>query len=479
MRVVQVSASDGGGGAHKVANSLYAGLRARGHQSAMAVGQKKIPDTHVVVIPRGISRSRLFSYRVAGRIVRLPAKFIAPLRPLRRALRAPLPLAYLRQRATGREIFDYPGSRLILSLTRFTPELVHLHNLHNEFFDLRFLPELSTRAPVVMTLHDEWTYTGHCAYTLIGDRWRDGCRSCPDLQVYPAIDRDATHENWLAKKEIYEHSRLYVTSPSRWLLDRARESILAGGAVDFRLIRNGVDLSVFKPASQMAARAMLRLPREPLVLLFAANALNKNPFKDYGTIEAAVERLAAEPRDRPLLLIALGGTGPTRRFPNAEMRQVPYETVPERVAAYYQAADVYLHAANADTFPTTILEAMATGISVVATAVGGIPEQVHSLDGVAGAWAGESTDLSTATGVLVAPHDSAGMAAATSTLLADRTLRERLGANATAEAAANYDIERQIDETIKWYGEIIADWSAWRQANSVRARSSGVREPGP
>jgi glycosyltransferase involved in cell wall biosynthesis len=224
---------------------------------------------------------------------------------------------------------------------------------------------------------------------------------------------------------------------------------------------------------------MLRLPREPLVLLFAANALNKNPFKDYGTIEAAVERLAAEPRDRPLLLIALGGTGPTRRFPNAEMRQVPYETVPERVAAYYQAADVYLHAANADTFPTTILEAMATGISVVATAVGGIPEQVHSLDGVAGAWAGESTDLSTATGVLVAPHDSAGMAAATSTLLADRTLRERLGANATAEAAANYDIERQIDETIKWYGEIIADWSAWRQANSVRARSSGVREPGP
>lgn len=462
MKVLQVSSSDVGGGAHKVAGSLHQGLRARGHDSAMAVGTRRSRDPDVVAIPRGISQPRRFAKRVAARVLRPFARRIAALRPLRRALQSPHSFAYLRQRSAGREVFDYPGSRRILELSPFRPELVHLHNLHNEYFDLRFLPELSARVPVAMTLHDEWTYTGHCAMSLVGDRWRDGCRSCPDLTVYPAIERDATHENWLAKQSIYELSRLYVSAPSRWLLDRARQSILTAGAVDWRLIPNGVDLEVFKPAEPAPARDALGLPRDSLVLLFAANALNKNPFKDFATIEGAVERLAAEDRDRKLLLIALGGEEPARTLGNAELRQVPYESAPERVAAYYQAADLYLHAANADTFPTTILEAMAVGRPVVATAVGGIPEQIRSLGAAPGAWAGAAADVATATGVLVQAQDAGGMATAVSALLADDDLRARLGANAAAEAAARYDIERQLDETLAWYGEILEDWHRWQ-----------------
>jgi glycosyltransferase involved in cell wall biosynthesis len=462
VKVLQVSSSDGGGGASKVASAVHQGLRARGHASAMAVGRKRSLDADVVAIPYGISLPRRVAYRAALQAVRPLARRIPALQPVRRALRSPHSLSYLRVRSAGREVFDYPESRRILELSPFTPELVHLHNLHNEYFDLRFLEKLSARVPVAMTLHDEWTYTGHCAYTLVGDRWRDGCWSCPDLEVYPAIQRDATHENWLAKQAVYQRSRLYVSAPSEWLLERARQSILAAGAVDWRLIPNGVDRNVFKPAEQAGARAVLGLPRDALLLLFTANALNNNPFKDYGTIEAAVERLAGELLDRQLLLIALGGEEPPRRLGNAELRQVPYVTAPALVAAYYQAADVYLHAANADTFPTTILEAMAVGRPVVATAVGGIPEQVRSLAGVPGAWTGAATDAATATGVLVDAQDAAGMAAAASALLTDEGLRARLGANAAAEAAARYDLERQLDETLAWYAEILEDWHRWQ-----------------
>jgi glycosyltransferase involved in cell wall biosynthesis len=49
----------------------------------------------------------------------------------------------------------------------------------------------------------------------------------------------------------------------------------------------------------------------------------------------------------------------------------------ESVARYYQAADLYVHAAPADTFPNTVLEALACGTPVVATAIAGIPEQVE------------------------------------------------------------------------------------------------------
>jgi len=69
----------------------------------------------------------------------------------------------------------------------------------------------------------------------------------------------------------------------------------------------------------------------------------------------------------------------TERIGQAEVKFVPYQSSPEDVAKYYQIADVYVHAARADTFPNTVLEALACGAPVVATAVGGIPEQIKGL----------------------------------------------------------------------------------------------------
>jgi glycosyltransferase involved in cell wall biosynthesis len=199
-------------------------------------------------------------------------------------------------------------------------------------------------------------------------------------------------------------------------------------------------------------------------LLFAASAAHRNRFKDYPTVAAAAERVAATMPDQALTLIALGGEGPPTVTENAELRFVPFETSQEHVALYYQAADLYLHAANADTFPTTVLEALSVGLPVVATAVGGIDEQIRSLAGAPGARMGASVGQETATGILVEPHDAAGMAEATTYLLRDTELRRRLGQNAAADAAARFDVERQIDETLAWYGEVVQDWRTWRDS---------------
>ena len=464
MRILQVSRSDAGGGAHLIAKALYRGLLAKGHDSAMAVGRRTTAEPGIHRIPSGTSRRRRGLYRRTSRALRPFAKSVPALRPVRRALESPHPVAFLRAWRAGREFFDYPGTRSLLSVTRSRPELVHLHNLHADYFDLRYLPELSSTVPVAMTLHDEWTYTGHCAYTMGIDRWQTGCGGCPDLDIYPRISRDGTHENWLAKQAIYERSRLYVSAPSGWLLDRARRSMLATGVASWRVIPNGVDLTVFRPLERDAARDLLGLPRDRLILLFTANLVRTNRFKDYATVAEASKLVAEQLTDKPLLLLALGSDGPSQWIGNAEMRFLPYEREPARVAAFYQAADVYLHAANADTFPTTILEALSSGRPVVATAVGGIEEQVRSLGGVPGAWAGASEGPETATGVLVAPHDAGGMAAATAALLLDDELRARLGRNAAADAASRFDVERQLEETVGWYRDCIRDWLAWRES---------------
>src|SRR5439155_7431909 len=86
----------------------------------------------------------------------------------------------------------------------------------------------------------------------------------------------------------------------------------------------------------------------------------------------------AQLRERSLLIV-LGDAAPAEQIGASELRFVPYRSDAETVARYYQAADIYVHAARADTFPSTVLEALACGTPVVATAVGGIPEQVKGL----------------------------------------------------------------------------------------------------
>jgi glycosyltransferase involved in cell wall biosynthesis len=119
---------------------------------------------------------------------------------------------------------------------------------------------------------------------------------------------------------------------------------------------------------------------------------------------------------------------------------VAYQRDSVVVADYYRAADVYLHATRADTFPNVILEALACGTPVVATSVGGIPEQIE--EGV--------------TGFLTPPGDARAMATRIEQLLSDDALRRRFAAAAIESARRHFGLDRQINDYLAWYQEIIA-----------------------
>ena len=291
----------------------------------------------------------------------------------------------------------------IPDITPEFPDVLHCHNLHGSYFDLRALPRLSHKLPVLLTLHDTWLLSGHCAYSFDCERWKTGCGRCPDLTIYPAIKRDATAYNWQRKREIYAKSQLYIATPSRWLMAKFEQSMLAPAVLEARIIPNGVDLSVFHPADKQTSREILAIPQEAKVLLFTANGIQRNPFKDYETLQDAVGLVAERLQGQRVLFLALGEAAPVRRIGEAEVRFVAYESDPKAVARYYQAADVYVHAARAETWGLTVTEAMACGTPVVATAVGGIPEQIE--DGK--------------TGFLVPAGDAVAMAARIEQVLKD------------------------------------------------------------
>ena len=234
-----------------------------------------------------------------------------------------------------------------------------------------------------------------------------------DLGIYPPISRDATAYNWRRKRNVYNQSRFYVATPSRWLMQKVEQSMLAPAIVGSRIITTGIDQAIFHPVNKLEARKALKLPAAARVLLFSAYGIKQNRFKDYQTMRDAVTLVAKRLRGKELIFVALGEDAPDEIIDGARIRFVSFKKSAETVAPYYQAADVYLHAAKADNFPRAVLEALCCGTPVVATAVGGIPEQVKGLkisDDLLRNGDLNRYGVNEATGVLVRQGQGEGMA---------------------------------------------------------------------
>ncbi len=445
-RILLVNTSDRGGGAERMSALLQQEYSSAGHDVSMAVGFRRGDDPCVVQLDHAAHAASL-SQRAGWTVHRRLQPLHGRSRWAGIALRLAQSLAApegARDRRAGREDFDFPGTRGIAAATP-SPEIIHLQNLHGGYFDLRELPRISRTCPTVWTLHDAWALSGHCAHSLGCQRWQTGCGACPDLTIYPPVRRDATAENWARKRDIFVRSRLHVATPSRWLMNRVEQSQFGVATESLRVIPNGVPLDLFHPGEQHAARAALGLPADARILLFAANGVRGNPFKDFETLRSAVEMLATRWPAGNLLLIALGEKTKIEANRSVPIRFEPPVIDPGRMALFYQAADLYLHAAKADTFPNTILEALACGTPVVATAVGGIPEQLHCLLGPA----------PFPTGILTPPGDATALAAGAERILRDDVLRQRLGVNAARDARERFDIRTCAKSYLDWFEELL------------------------
>ena len=432
--ILLVSTSDRPGGAEQIALSLLNGYIEHGCRAMLAAGTKSSRSANVCGIPRNRWRDALgrTTQALIGRHIRVLPQITFQLSRL-----GDLQNEFDRWR--GREPFHYAGTRKLLELAPFKPQIVHAHNLHRHYFDLRALPGLSARVPLILTMHDAWLLSGHCAHSFDCERWKTGCGECPDLTIPPAIERDATAFNWRRKRELYARSRFYVAAPCRWLIDKVEQSIVAPAVIESRVIPNGIDLEVFRAGDRDAARSRLVLSREADVLLFAALSIRNNFWKDYKTLRGAIVQLAERRPARPLIFLSVGEAAPTEKLGNAEIRFVPFLEESRRVAEYYQAADIYIHASRADTFPTSILEALACERPVVATSVGGIPEQI--VDGE--------------TGLLTPPGDAGAMADAIASLLDDVGRRRAMSAKAGEEARRSFGRDRMTENYLSWFDEIL------------------------
>jgi glycosyltransferase involved in cell wall biosynthesis len=140
-----------------------------------------------------------------------------------------------------------------------------------------------------------------------------------------------------------------------------------------------------------------------------------------------------------VILLVLGEQGKPVSFENGEVQFIDFQRDADTLVQYYQAADVYVHAAKSDTFPNTFLEALACGCPVVATAIDGIPEQIEE---------GRS-------GFLVPAGDADAMASRVIHLLSNERLRTSMGTAAAEIASRSFGIQRQVQTYLDWYEQML------------------------
>jgi len=167
---------------------------------------------------------------------------------------------------------------------------------------------------------------------------------------------------------------------------------------------NGVDTDFFQPNPNGR-------PQGPPVLLSVARLV---PDKDHDTLLQAFASVSPRHPDAQLWLV---GTGPRRGVLEQQVQnlglteRVKFIQPGQDVRPLYHQADIFVLSSRAEALPNVILEAMAAGLPVVATRVGGVPEAV----------------LPEATGLLVDSGDDAALAAALARLLDDPKTRRALG----------------------------------------------------
>lgn len=385
MKILQVNTVIKGSSVGRIMADLYEAIKDSGNEARIAVGREPMPEGYEGVL---IGNKGDFYQHVVKNFLQGEAGFGSV--------------------ETTRKFLSWVDAE--------KPDLIHLHNIHGFYLQVEMLFEYIKKRdiPVVWTLHDCWSFTGHCAYYDFAacEKWKTGCHTCMQhAKVYPyAIFKDNTTASYARKRKAFcGVKNLTIVTPSHWLKKQVEQSFLKEYPVV--VIPNGVDLSVFTPAkkdnegySNKNAGCGNSNGENDGKDSKKNNSKGNNSENDNKKSDANIktvlgvaniwelrkglvyfEKLAKDlPDDYRVELIGVNKKQKRelkKKYGGKVIARERTANVDELVEAYRNAA-VFVNATLEDNFPTTNLEALACGTPVVTYETGGSGEAVTQETGI-------------------------------------------------------------------------------------------------
>jgi putative colanic acid biosynthesis glycosyltransferase len=249
----------------------------------------------------------------------------------------------------------------IKEIDKIKPDIVHIHNMHGYFLNYPMLMKyLSDKnIPTVITLHDFWMLTGHCAY--INDsceKWKTGCGKCPRLKQYPTAFIDNSKNNWVTKDSIFRSNPNITLVPvSYWLKSFVDQSLL--NKLDIQVIQNGINTNEFKPYdAKVHSDIYNKIDWSKFTIMtIAARWSDANGYGDI----MSLSRILLE--DAQIIMVGLSKEQITE-LPSNIIGICKTNNV-SQLTELYTSADVMFNASKEVTFGLVTAEAMACGTPVI------------------------------------------------------------------------------------------------------------------
>ncbi|SDA73487.1 Glycosyl transferases group 1 [Butyrivibrio sp. INlla18] len=281
--------------------------------------------------------------------------------------------------------------------SEYDPDVLWMHNIHGYYINYEMLFDWIKSRPqmeVKWTLHDCWTFTGHCShFAYVGcEKWKcegtdgqsecseksgqecKGCYACPQLAQYPQSKADNSRDNYRRKKAAFTGVKnLTIITPSQWLKENVEKSYLCGYPVEVKY--NTVDTDVFKPVDSTFKKDN-GIENKKMILGVASLWNDRKGLKDFYKLSSEL--------DKDKFQIVLVGLSKDQVDEIAEKKLnifgLERTSSVEELKKIYSAADVFANPTYEDTFPTVNMEAEACGTPVITYDTGGCKETIKSQD---------------------------------------------------------------------------------------------------
>lgn len=265
--------------------------------------------------------------------------------------------------------------RFINTLIKLDPDIIHLHNIHGYYLNIEILFDYLKVAqkPVIWTLHDCWSFTGHCSYfEYNGCKCWDGYHKCIQKNSYPkSLFINNSKENFERKRNAFTGvENLTIVTPSKWLKQLVKKTFLKDYPV--KVINNGVDQNIFKPTISNF-RKNYNLNKHFIILGVASRWDFRKGLMYFKQLSGGLNK------NEKIVLIGLTEED-IDKLPDNIIGISKTNNVTE-LAEIYSSADVFVNPTLEDNFPTTNLESLSCGTPVITFATGGSPESVSGNSG--------------------------------------------------------------------------------------------------
>lgn len=261
--------------------------------------------------------------------------------------------------------------KLVKAIAEYKPDIIHLHNIHGYYLHIEVLFDYlkSTGIPVIWTLHDCWSYTGHCCYySMAGcNKWKTQCCHCPQKGSYPSSKLlDNSNWNYKKKKDLFSGVNMTLVAVSNWLASEVKKSFLKNYPLE--VIQNGIDLNVFKP-TKSNFRERYNIKDKKIILGVASTWDIRKGLDDFIELSKML--------DDQYKVVVVGVT-------DKEISRLPQNIIGikrtdsvEELAGLYSTADVYFNASVEETFGLPTVEAMACGTPSIVYNATALPELIE------------------------------------------------------------------------------------------------------